>query len=324
MNNATLDKIRMKQWGGIIENSTELLLSKNSGLMSMNARVHETCINHKLANIIAELLPRFNVDLEYDLYGENGRKALKSIRQFCCDNKTDKIRPDICVHIEREDFFNLMVWEIKYDGGSTKCALAKLRLLTSKEPFNYRVGIFLQIPIRKITYVVRGEICKDWDCCYAKLQEMQNISKTKIVEAREMLSEVPHLNENSAHEILTKTEEAERLVTESAPLDCTLEYPTHAALLVDAVDMRQKHCSVFPTLKQDIGAILKATGLLANQKRTSIWYDGHSGLIEKITDLTQRLKTLLKNITENGIHEKLDGGMHKEIGKIENYLKAIR
>lgn len=122
--------------------------------------VYEVAISCKLARYIESYLkddwffsenPDFDLDTEYNkMWEDKIDKEIYRIREICTQNATDKIRPDIIIHVRWEWWpkNNLCVFEIK-KWSLSKCDTFKLEKLTDqtdehlKNNFWYQYGIWI-------------------------------------------------------------------------------------------------------------------------------------------------------------------------------------
>jgi hypothetical protein len=109
--------------------------------------VNERAIAHRLAVYLEPIFAGWNIDCEYNRYGEElAPKTLPGIK-ICKHSKvpTDSIVPDILIHERKsKDKNNLVALEIKSNGSLTKCDHLKLQGLTSQDEkyqYNYGIGI---------------------------------------------------------------------------------------------------------------------------------------------------------------------------------------
>ena len=117
------------------------VLFKNDAFLLEN-EVHERSIAHKLAEYLQDEFPDWHVDCEYNRKGRDG-KILKGIHECFEQRKTDRIFPDIIVHIRNTDK-NLLVIEIKPNVNSDACDVKKLELLTKPDNgYEYKLGLYL-------------------------------------------------------------------------------------------------------------------------------------------------------------------------------------
>jgi len=109
----------------------------------LEAGVHERSIAHKLAEYLQDEFPDWNVDCEYNKKGRDN-KILDGIRECSEQKKTDKIYPDIIVHIRNKNK-NLLVIEIKTNNQNDPCDIKKLELLTEPEHgYEYTLGLYVR------------------------------------------------------------------------------------------------------------------------------------------------------------------------------------
>lgn len=118
---------------------------------------------HKLAEYLQQHFLEWHVDCEYNLHGMD-RKLLDGIsHESECDEErtTDRIYPDIIMHIRNTDDLNILVIEIKTRDTSTICDEKKLKLLTGpKHKYRYQLGLLLKFNRKnepKLTWYKNGK-----------------------------------------------------------------------------------------------------------------------------------------------------------------------
>lgn len=106
---------------------------------------HERSVAHKLAEYLQnEFGDDRHVDCEYDLHGQL-LKQLDGIQECAEERRTDRIYPDIIVHVRDTDEFNTLVVEVKVRRQSVDCDLMKLALMTKAGgQYRYQGGVLLQ------------------------------------------------------------------------------------------------------------------------------------------------------------------------------------
>lgn len=131
----SLGEIKMKVSAGL-----DLFSRRDSILLELN--VNERSIAHKLAEYLQNEFSDWNVDCEYNRKGSIA-KELDGIR-YCDEQKrTDRIYPDIIVHIRNTEK-NLLVIEVKVDS-TDPCDIKKLQLFTNpRGSYRYCSGLFIQ------------------------------------------------------------------------------------------------------------------------------------------------------------------------------------
>jgi hypothetical protein len=118
------------------------ILFKNDAFLLENV-VHERSIAHKLAEYLQVEFPDWHVDCEYNRKGRD-EKILKGIHECLEQRKTDRIFPDIIVHLRNTDK-NLLVVEIKPNDNSDPCDVKKLELLTKPDNgYEYKLGLYVR------------------------------------------------------------------------------------------------------------------------------------------------------------------------------------
>lgn len=106
---------------------------------------HERSVAHKIAVYLGSAFEGHrHVDLEYNLHGHL-IKRLAGIQECDDERRTDRIFPDIVVHMRGTDEFNTLVVEVKTGNGSRACDVRKLQLLTDpSNGYGYQLGVFLR------------------------------------------------------------------------------------------------------------------------------------------------------------------------------------
>jgi hypothetical protein len=118
------------------------VLFKNDSFL-LEADVHERSIAHKLAEYLQDEFPDWNVDCEYNKKGRDN-KILDGIQECSEQKTTDRIYPDIIVHIRNTDE-NLLVIEIKTNNQRDPCDIKKLQLLTKpRNGYEYKLGLYMR------------------------------------------------------------------------------------------------------------------------------------------------------------------------------------
>jgi len=118
------------------------VLFKNDSFL-LEAEVHERSIAHKLAEYLQDEFPDWNVDCEYNKKGRDN-KILDGIQECSEQKTTDRIYPDIIVHIRNTDK-NLLVIEIKTNNQRDPCDFKKLQLLTKpRNGYEYKLGLYVR------------------------------------------------------------------------------------------------------------------------------------------------------------------------------------
>lgn len=89
-----------------------------------------------------------NVDCEYDLHGQELKRldrVLERVSECAAHRSTDRILPDIIVHVRNTDDFNTLVVELKTQRRSTACDVRKLELMTGPtSEYAYQRGVLIQ------------------------------------------------------------------------------------------------------------------------------------------------------------------------------------
>ena len=107
--------------------------------------VHERSTAHRLAMHLEPHFPGWNIDCEYDRYGDV-KKLLEGVRVCDEQRKTDRIFPDVIVHHRTQHGIghNLLVIEMKKDAERDRCDFAKLQGMTDLQgAFCYQLGLYI-------------------------------------------------------------------------------------------------------------------------------------------------------------------------------------
>lgn len=124
-----------------VEVALGILLKNDSFLLEHGA--NERSVSHRLAEYLQTEFPDWNVDCEYNLDGIN-TKELERIQE-CGDRTTDRVLPDIIVHL-RGTINNLLVVELKKKNLNPRCDKKKLELFTNqKGKYKYFMGLFAEL-----------------------------------------------------------------------------------------------------------------------------------------------------------------------------------
>jgi len=99
-----------------IQTSIGILFKKDAFLLLHAA--HERSVTHKLAEYLQKEFPDYHVDCEYNKHSKEVKKLLrkcseKELEKRTCGKSSDRIYPDIVVHIRGNDGKNLLVIEAK-------------------------------------------------------------------------------------------------------------------------------------------------------------------------------------------------------------------
>jgi len=178
-------------------------------------RVYEGAISHKLAIYLQNIFPKYNVDVEYDKYGSSARKELDDFKNFCTNNSTDRIRPDIIVHLRGILFGNMIALEIK-DSKSSKlskdCVNEKLKRLTDRSGrFGYLVGVlwlFGETDKEELIFYINGTKydSKLYDDMNAVFEVLYNYEISSTKHYQNFLKSVNDLKHNFRKIIKTQEE----------------------------------------------------------------------------------------------------------------------
>jgi len=124
-----------------LRSAIRTLFKQDAFLLEHNA--NERAVSHKLAEYLQQQFPDYNVDCEYNRDGSDIKK-LDGFRE-CESNKTDRVLPDILVHIRGHDEDNLIVIEIKTNLNNESCDTKKLELFTKQDgSYKYDYGFFIR------------------------------------------------------------------------------------------------------------------------------------------------------------------------------------
>lgn len=133
-------------------NSIQELFMKDKILISLN--VNERTITHKLAEYLQNEFSNFNVDCEYNRSFDEIKELnlprklnrLKNTSDVNWDDLEAKtIFPDIIIH-KRNTKVNYIVIELKKWTNRSSRMIDRIKLKAfTKEPFNYKFGIFLEL-----------------------------------------------------------------------------------------------------------------------------------------------------------------------------------
>ena len=140
-----------RAFGVLIENDGELFGCRINEKEEINARkLHEVCINSKLANyLFSEIYPllkdrkeKYFSDIEFNRNGKAEKVVIiEGVEQI--------IRPDIIIHNRKsgEDKSNFLVAECKKNGCGEKDinnAITKILGVMTSEDYEYEYGLFVK------------------------------------------------------------------------------------------------------------------------------------------------------------------------------------
>jgi len=118
-----------------------VLLQKDSFLL--DRRVNERSISHKLGEYLQAEFKEWNVDCEYNRISIDVKK-IEGIRECDEHRKTDRVLPDIIIHL-RNTNTNILVVELNKENLNPECDIMKLKLFTdTKGDYRYSLGLFIQ------------------------------------------------------------------------------------------------------------------------------------------------------------------------------------
>ena len=123
-----------------LSHSIRTLFKQDAFLLENNA--NERSISHKLAEYLQQQFPDYNVDCEYNRHGSE----IKELDNRKC-KRTDRVLPDILVHLRGHDENNLIVIEVKTRDNNEDCDIEKLKLFTKqsdKNKYMYEYGFFIR------------------------------------------------------------------------------------------------------------------------------------------------------------------------------------
>lgn len=142
---ATLKREDGQLFGPLFATTVEACVDCDDGNFK-ERKLHEVCINHKLAEHLAENIRRLVenpqtifVDIEFNREGLNYKLAP-------IDGQVKEVRPDIVVHNRKwgEDAFNLLIVECKKDGASAEAKqkdVTKIQALMEDAHYKYHFGL---------------------------------------------------------------------------------------------------------------------------------------------------------------------------------------
>jgi len=143
-----LDALKQK-----VENALKKLSTNDSFLIDANT--NERTISHKLAEYLQEEFPNlyWNVDCEYNRHGgEIKRLEIPQNKNSLDDIEAKTVFPDIIIHQRNNDDNNLLLIEVKKSSNTQSRRLDENKLIAfTKEPYNYRFGLFLEISMDNTT-----------------------------------------------------------------------------------------------------------------------------------------------------------------------------
>jgi hypothetical protein len=137
-----------------LEKSIKLMFQKDADLFEVG--INERTISHKLAEYLQYEFSDLNVDCEYNRHIEDF-KTLKLPKDKIDwdDTEAKTVFPDIIIHRRRKNI-NIAVIEIKKSSSSVDRLIDENKLKAfTKEPYNYNLGIFLEIDTQNKKYNMR-------------------------------------------------------------------------------------------------------------------------------------------------------------------------
>jgi len=120
-------------------------------------------MTHKLAEYLQKKFPKFHVDCEYNRHGDEIKKIEVPRDGINWDDIEQRtVFPDIVVHKRGNDKSNLIVIEVKKSTNSIDRQFDKKKLQAfTLQPYNYRLGFFLQINVNDCSEKYTLEMFKD-------------------------------------------------------------------------------------------------------------------------------------------------------------------
>lgn len=142
----------------LVKNALDKLYYNDIYLLEYN--VNEQSITHKLAMYLDDAFFNYNVDCEYNRYGDHSKRLMgksfkkyekifsseiKKLKEEMCKDKLAK--PDIIIHKRGENDQNLLVVEVKKsNNGDDNYDRLKLMIFTNKDyGLNYKYGLFIKL-----------------------------------------------------------------------------------------------------------------------------------------------------------------------------------
>jgi len=110
----------------IIDHALQQLIEEQPALLELD--LTERALSHHLAVYIAQQIPDYDVDVEYNRHGGNPKRLdLPPRTALDREVRATTVFPDILVHKRDTDKHNLLVLELKKPGGDLKYDELKLR-----------------------------------------------------------------------------------------------------------------------------------------------------------------------------------------------------
>ena len=133
-----------------VNHAIQMLFKNDSDLLKRD--VNERSITHKLAEYLQIQFDKWNVDCEYNKNGdvikelEGIKDALNKIPDCVEHITTDRVFPDIIIHLRGDNTSNLLVIEVKKrtNPNNSICDEKKLELFTQKGQYHYSFGLFIK------------------------------------------------------------------------------------------------------------------------------------------------------------------------------------
>ncbi|WP_434643723.1 hypothetical protein PQ692_04845 [Thermoanaerobacterium thermosaccharolyticum] len=158
--NYDIEEIRI-----LVKNALDKLYHNDRYLLEHD--VNEQSITHRLAIYLEDVFFNYNVDCEYNRYGDDpkrlkGKSFKKYDKLFKCEIDrlikeidADKLaKPDIIVHKRGRNDQNLLVIEVKKSNNKDdNYDILKLMIFTDKDyDLNYKYGLFIKLDKEKELY----------------------------------------------------------------------------------------------------------------------------------------------------------------------------
>ena len=132
----------------ILNTAKRCFLDNDDYLLS--AEANERSITHKFAEYLQNTFGcAWNVDCEYNRFGQNAKKIIEEIKQIVGEDTTTSeikartVYPDIIVHKRGSNGPNLLIIEAKKDATDEERIADKNKLEKIKQKYNYDFAAFL-------------------------------------------------------------------------------------------------------------------------------------------------------------------------------------
>lgn len=114
--------------------------------------LNECTINHKLACVLQEYFPEWDVDCEYNKDGWKIKELeLPKDKIDWNDTEAKSVFPDIIIHIRGEGGPNLLVIEVKKSSNTTNRTHDNNKLKAYTKEIGYICALFLEIGVKEKT-----------------------------------------------------------------------------------------------------------------------------------------------------------------------------